>query len=73
MGIDWIRRACAVPLAKVGYRIRFNDGHSEKDGTIVGAKDGYLRVRFDGERGIYSLHPIWNVGYLGPPAMGGKP
>lgn len=71
--IKWIRSNYGVPLAKTGYRLRFNDGLSTKEGTIVGAKNGGLRVRFDGQRVICYLHPTWNVEYLGPPALGGKP
>ncbi len=60
MGMEFIRKRYSVP-AKRGGRIRFE---RQKTGTIVAARYGKLRVRFDGEKRISHLHPAWEVEYL---------
>ena len=60
--IEYVRNTYNVP-AKCGGRIRFE---RRKEGTIVGAKQGRLRVRFDGETFVKFLHPTWQVEYLPP-------
>lgn len=61
MSMEQIRSTYGVP-ARRGQRVVF-DGLS---GTIVAARGGYLRVRFDGEKGTRSLHPVWQVQYVAP-------
>jgi hypothetical protein len=70
MGMDYIRRTYGVP-AKRGGRIQYDGGHPDegpKCGTITSATNsGHIRVRFDGERRTYKLHPTWAVAYMKPP------
>ena len=35
-----------------------------QDGVIIGSRGKYLRVRFEGETRIETLHPTWMVEYL---------
>lgn len=56
---DGVRRAYQVP-AKVGSRVDV----SGRPGTIVGFRNGKLRVRFDGDPQIYNAHPTRNTTYL---------
>ena len=60
MSMEYIRNAYRVPAFR-GGRIRFE--HRET-GTIVSARHGKLRVRFDGRKRIALLHPTWEVEYL---------
>jgi len=59
-GMEHIRNTYNVP-AKRGGRIRFE---KRDTGTIVAARHGRLRVRFDGQKRIAFLHPTWQVEYL---------
>ncbi|MQB00525.1 MAG: hypothetical protein GEU78_09580 [Actinobacteria bacterium] len=68
MSMQYIRDYYKVP-AKRGGRILYTYGGEligqPGEGTIVGAKDQYLRVRFDSDPSrIYTLHPTWSVEYL---------
>lgn len=65
MSLDYIRKTYGVP-AKRGARIRFTPSkHETTEGVIVGARDQYLRVRFDNSpTRIATLHPTWEVTYL---------
>jgi hypothetical protein len=64
-GMEHIRKMYNVP-ARRGGRIRFE---GRDIGTIVAARHGRLRVRFDGQKRIAFLHPTWEVEYL-PNAAG---
>jgi len=57
--MEYIRKYYGVP-AKRGGRIKFKG----KPGTIVGSDRSYLRIRFDGEKAIYTYHPTWEIEYL---------
>lgn len=57
--MEYIRKYYNVP-AKRGGRIEFKG----KQGTIVGSSRPYLRIRFDGEKAIYTYHPTWEIKYL---------
>ena len=69
----YIRNYYKVP-AKRGARIEWSGDemakfirgflYIPKKGTIVAARGGYLRVRFDNEQHIVTLHPTWKVKYL---------
>ena len=70
--MQWIRDNYNVP-AKRGARIEFTDStalfimgflYQPRRGTVVAARGGYLRVRFDNEKFIRNLHPKCNVRYL---------
>ena len=67
MSIEQIRRSRNVP-AKVGGRVIYTGDQSgtPKGGTIVGSRDGYLRIRLDGATLIGSYHPTWELTYLEP-------
>ena len=69
----YIRETYKVP-AKRGGRIEFSGDetakfimgflYQPKRGTIVSARGGYIRVRFDGYTTWRALHPTWKVRYL---------
>jgi hypothetical protein len=71
--MEYIRKTYNVP-AKRGARIEFTGDslakfiygflYKGKKGTIVAARGGYIRVRFDGQIDIKTLHPTWEVRYL---------
>lgn len=69
-GMEHIRKMYGVP-AKRGGRIRFQ---RLCIGTIVAARYGRLRVRFDGQKRSCILHPVWEVEYLNSESQtqGGK-
>ena len=60
MSMDYIRRVYGVS-ARRGARITF--AYLPKHGTVVAARGACLRVRFDGERAVRTLHPTWMVAY----------
>jgi hypothetical protein len=59
-GMEHIRKRYNVP-ARRGGRIRFL---GRDIGTIVAARHGRLRVRFEQQKYIAFLHPTWEVEYL---------
>ena len=59
-GMEHIRKVYNVP-ARRGGRIRFE---GRDTGTIVAARNGRLRVRFDGQKCVAFLHPTWEIEYL---------
>ena len=61
--MEWVRKTYGVP-AKRGVRVEYTGEISPQIGTITSAKDGYIRVRMDGDNysGIY--HPTWEMRYL---------
>lgn len=63
MSMKYIRDYYKVP-AKRGGRIRWHKSRASIDGTIVGSKGQHLRVRFDDNQRIYTMHPTWDVEYL---------
>ncbi len=64
MSMGYIRRHYGVP-AQRGMQVRLIEtaGRS-RTGRIVAARGHYLRVRFDGERLIRSMHPTWRIEYV---------
>ena len=76
MSMDYIRRTYGVP-AKRGGRIQYDGWHPDdgpKCGTITSAtRSGHIRVRFDGERRTYKLHPTWAVAYMKTPTTSNRP
>ena len=60
-----IRRTYGVP-AKRGGRISFTNAAKAAQGTIVGSRGHYLRVRFDESGVTHSMDPAWMVVYLEP-------
>ena len=63
MSMKYIRKAYRVDAAR-GRRIAYSGNGSTMIGTILSARDSYLRVRFDGAKRIHTLHPTWMVVYL---------
>ena len=57
--MDYIKTRYSVP-AKEGGRVKFQG----KEGTIVGAREAYLRIQLDGETHIGTYHPTWEMEYL---------
>ena len=66
MSMDYIRRAYGVP-AKRGGRVSYTAAAKAVQGTIVGARGHYLRVRWDESGLTHSMHPTWMLVYLKPP------
>jgi len=68
MSIENLRNYYNVP-AKVGMYIELTDNFCASKGDkpwtakIVGSDGQYLRIRFEGESRIYTVHPTWNVKY----------
>lgn len=56
--IDYIRNRYNVP-AKIGGKVEYKS----RPGIIVGADNGYLRIRLDGETEIKFYHPTWEIEY----------
>ena len=58
MSMDYIRNHYNVP-AKIGIRVVAQG----REGTIVGARNAYLRIKIDGEKNVLSFHPTWEMEY----------
>lgn len=67
MSLTSIRRHYRVP-AVIGGRVIYAGSNSPKAGVIRGSRGGHLRVRFDDERRLRSLHPTWRIRYELPVA-----
>jgi len=63
MSAQYVRTTYKVP-AKRGMRIVV-DGQAAR---IVGFAGARLRIRIDGQPGIYFAHPTWRVAYPKPEA-----
>lgn len=71
--MEYIRKTYNVP-AKRGARIEYSGDevtkflmgflYTPRKGTIVAARDGYIRVRMDNSDFIQSFHPTWKINYL---------
>lgn len=59
MSMEYIREYYGVP-AEVGTNVIAQG----RKGTIVGAKNAYIRVKIDGEKNIILFHPTWEIEYL---------
>lgn len=69
---EYVRSRYGVPAKRGGF-VRFTgDPAGEKYAKIVGFNNGRLRVRFEDEKHISTLHPTWEVEYLPaePPMYG---
>jgi hypothetical protein len=64
-GLEYIRQNYKVPAKKGGRVVMYPGKKSEKSGTITGASNGYLKVKFDGEKKVCLLHPQWQLTYEG--------
>lgn len=62
MSLEYIREYYKVP-AVIGRRIRFEE---TKEGVIVGSRNAYIKVVFDGDiaNQTKNLHPTSEVEYL---------
>ena len=65
MSMEYIRNFYGVP-AKRGGRISFTNAKKAAQGTIIGSRGAYIRVRMDGSGMVHSLHPEWHIVYLTP-------
>ena len=63
MSMDYIRRTYGVP-AKRGARVRFSGAPKSMDGSIVGSRGQYLRIRWHGDGQVHTHHPTWMLEYL---------
>ncbi len=65
MSMKWIRENYDVP-AKRGGRVIYTGGKTDERATIMSARNGSLRIRFDGSAHTHPLpfHPTWELRYL---------
>jgi hypothetical protein len=66
MSMQYIRDYHRLSV-KRGDRITYSGGTTAREGTVVGSRGQYLRVRFDGDKHIQTLHPTWRVDYFDGP------
>lgn len=60
MSFDYIRRAYGVPARK-GAKVKYKG----RRGVVTGESNGYLKIRFDGEKRAHGVfHPTWEIEYL---------
>ena len=57
--MKYIREQYGVP-AKIGMKVVAQG----RDGTIVGARCEYIRVKIDGEKNVLLFHPTWEMEYI---------
>lgn len=67
MSMAYIRRTYGVP-ARRGARVLFKGVFGEHgiEGTVIGSRGQYLRVRMDRTGLTWTLHPTWQVEYMQP-------
>lgn len=63
MSMGYIRHAYGVPAKRGGRVTWWATMGKQLDGTIIGSRGHYLRIRFDGEDKARTLHPTWRIGY----------
>lgn len=56
--LDYIRNYYNVPV-EIGVRVRYQG----KPATIVGAQNGHVLLRMDGDRHTIPCHPTWEMEY----------
>lgn len=56
---EGIRRAYGVPAWR-GVHV----DHAGRRATIVGFRNGKLRIRYDGDPKVYNAHPTRDITYL---------
>lgn len=66
MSMEYIRTTYRVPAAR-GARVEYFGDEVPIQGTIIGTRNAHIRVRMDGGRRIFNLHPTWKVRYLEQP------
>ncbi|WP_024899494.1 hypothetical protein [Brucella rhizosphaerae] len=64
MSLEYIKDYYRVP-ARVDGRVKYTGGKKPQYGTIEGAQNQYLLIRFDGESNEPLLyHPTWEITYF---------
>lgn len=63
MTMKYIRDYYGVP-AKRGMRVAYTDSLRRVVGTITGSRNGYLRIRIDGNKRVEFYHPTFGIEYL---------
>jgi hypothetical protein len=66
MSMQYIRDYYRLPV-KVGDRVTYWGGTTAREGTVVGARGQYLRVRLDGDKHPSTMHPTWRLDYFDGP------
>jgi hypothetical protein len=61
--LEYVSHAYKVPAKKGGKVTMYPGKKSEKRGVITGASNGYLKVKFEGEKQPCLLHPKWELKY----------
>lgn len=63
MSMAYIRKTYGVPAKRFG-RVEYTGAAKPQQGTITGAREGYLRIRMDGDNFSQPYHPTWQLRYL---------
>lgn len=63
MSLETLRKQYAVPAWR-GVRVRYTGEATPRLGVIIGSRDSYLRIRFDGQKTSGNFHPTWMIEYL---------
>lgn len=68
MSMDYIRKAYGL-TCKRGQRVRYSPpGKQPREGTIMGARGQYLRIKLDPLPGMVchtsDFHPTWCLSFL---------
>lgn len=66
MSMEYIRRAYGVPAKRNG-RVAYTGATKTVQGTIVSARGHYLRVRWDENGQVQTMHPTWMLVYQDTP------
>ena len=64
MSMEQIRKSRGVPAKRGGRVLYKGKVNNWREGTIVGARGGYLQIRLDGDKHAGSYHPTWMLEYL---------
>ena len=63
VSMKYIRDHYGVP-AKRGARVAFTSAANAVQGTIIGSRGAYIRVRWEGARRVFTHHPTDSIIYL---------
>jgi hypothetical protein len=63
MSLDWIRRNYNV-RARRGARVAYDGTMGKRHGTVVGARQQYLKILMDGDTKPGLYYPTWMIRFL---------
>ncbi|SNR99859.1 hypothetical protein SAMN04488503_2262 [Humidesulfovibrio mexicanus] len=67
MSLEYIRNTYGVPAYK-DVRVRYTGSDGPQEGIIVGALNGYVEIKLDGQLQARPYHPTYGLEYLLPKA-----